>query len=190
MEGQESGKRVIRVSRRCREAVRLLAVCILCIAVMVGIRAVKWIQSQTIVPGADQVMGMAVVDGEELLAGKEKATYEENPGVCYEDVLLPFDESGVLYLAQSMEEDWTGRLSSALKSFHVYAMQDDYWNRKQDAIRENHTFTLWLVGEESYYEIGLVVSGMPVIAIQTSRSEEAPERPYGGGRCRPGDIVL
>ena len=160
------------MSGRSREAAWLLAAGVLCIAVMVGIRAVKWKDSQPVVLGASQIMGITVMDDRAFLKDKEKLACRQNPGVCYEDVLLPFDEEGVLYLAQNPEKGWTGRLSAAAGEYRLYTLQDAYWERKQDAIRENHAFVLWMVGDECYYEMELVISGMPVVSIQTSRCEE------------------
>lgn len=168
------------VSRRYREAVRLSVIGVLCIAVIAGMKAAEWGERRAF--GANQIMGITLVEDESVLEDKEKLPWGQNPGVCYEEVPLPFDQEGVLYLAQSPEEEWTGRLSAAAKSYRLYAPQDGYWEHKQDAIRESHGFVLWLVGEECYYEMELVVSGMPVVSIQTSRGEEA------GRDLEPGEI--
>ena len=150
---------------------RLSVIGVLCIVVIAGMKAVEWGERRAF--GANQIMGITLVEDESVLEDKEKLPWGQNPGVCYEEVPLPFDQEGVLYLAQNPEEEWTGRLSAASNSYRLYAPQDGYWERKQDAIRESHGFVLWLVGEECYYEMELVVSGMPVVSIQTSRGEEA-----------------
>lgn len=164
------------MSVRQKRAAWLLGICLCSIAVMAGLRIVRhWLQDEIPVPYVDRVMGVAVVEDREFLAERERLECSENPGVLYEEILLPFDRSGTLYLPQNVEEGWRGRLSAA-PGYYLCAPRDAYWGNMEDAIRENHSFTLWLVGDKEYYELRLVISGLPVISIQTSRSE-APETP-------------
>lgn len=113
---------------------------------------------------------------EDVLTGKEKKASDRNPGICYEQVLLPYDaETNRVYLSQPCENtEWMGALSGDKESYILYARQDAYWEQKQAAIQENHLFTLWLVGEADYYEVQLVITGMPVMSVVTE-SEEEPE---------------
>lgn len=94
---------------------------------------------------------------------------EAGSGILFEGTLLPYDaESNTFILPQSIHtQGWTGTLSAADDAYSLYAGQDVYWQKKQDAIREGHAFSIWAVNGESYCEYKLVVSGMPVISIDT-----------------------
>lgn len=117
------------------------------------------------------VMGIAVVNSPDFLEGKIKLEAVENPGVYFRKTLLPYSRrENTLYLSQDSGEDWQGYFSAAPGSF-LCMPDDDYLEQKSDAIREGHTFTLWLVSEEAYYELSLAVSGLPVIAISTDHKE-------------------
>ncbi len=131
------------------------------------------------VPYNEQVMGVAVVSDLDFLQDKEKGVPEGNPGVYFEKTLLPYSsEMNTLYLSQNPEEkDWVGALS-AKEGAYLCIPEDSYWNEKQTAISEGHAFTIILVAEETYYELSLVVSGLPVIDILTSRMEEQEKVPY------------
>lgn len=156
---------------RGKRAVGLLAICFFVMVVLAGAEAAEW-RRKNPVPYVDRVMGIPVVRDTDFLSGKERLACEQNPGVLYEGISLPFDKDGTLYLSQDMEKEWLGELSASLESGFLCAGEDAYWKRKQDAIRENHAFTLWLVGEDYYYEMRLVASGLPVVSILTARSQE------------------
>lgn len=127
---------------------------------------------------SETVIGVMVMENLDFLAGKEGLTCEQNPGVCCEGVLLPYDSTGILYLAEGPETLKERTLYSSLKGYSLYTTDDPQWNYMEKAIRENDTFSLWLVGEKDYYQFDLVISGMPVISIQTSFSREQEEVDY------------
>lgn len=164
---------------RKRRAAILGVICFLCLG---ALGAGKYLEEERkslqTMACTESALGTVLVQDTSFLQGKEKRTALENPGVCFEEVLLPYDaERELVYLPQSLTvKSWTGSLSAADgedgEAWFLYAAADPYWQDKEVAIRENHRFTLWLVGESSYYELGLVCPGMPVIAIDTERSEE------------------
>ena len=161
----------------------LLGICVFtCILLVLS----HFQQSRTAIKAYKQynnfVLGIPVASSSEILSGKEKRILDGNPGICFEDTELPFDgASHTFYLAQNFDEDlWTGHLSvqAQEENWLLYAAEDGYWQKKKDAIRENHSFTLWLVGENSYYEFNLLITGMPVISISTERTEMPEEVDY------------
>lgn len=125
------------------------------------------------------VMGIPVVDSLDFLEGKTALDSKENPGVYFQETLLPYSsQNHTLYLSQALwEEDWLGRLSAVPGSF-LCMQQDEYLDEKERAIREGHGFCLYLVSEDSYYKLSLVVSGLPVIAMSTERMEEQEKPSY------------
>ena len=121
---------------------------------------------------SDEVLGIAIVENLDFLGERELQKTESNPGVLFENTLLPYDaESNTLFLSQSMDtQKWVGELVGE-GDFFLCTTQDAYWQKKQDAIRDGYAFGIWLVNEESYYELKLVVSGMPTISIDTESKE-------------------
>lgn len=126
----------------------------------------------------EKIMGIYLVE-DTILAGKEKLESEVNPSVLFEKTVLPYDrDSNTLYIPQSLAKDeWVGSLSTELKdpdnnSFYLCSSNDKMWKDKNSAIRGNYGYCLWLVSEKYYYEVKLVVTGTPIMAIQTQRREE------------------
>ncbi len=184
---------------RRRNAIRLLLFCLLCAGAAVILNILSlWRDNQAPIPCERKVLGTAVVDialqqGSVLpeegvfseapvfLRGKERKISESNPGVCFEGSLLPYDRQGICYLSQDLSADWTGSLTVAPEQRGEYFLclrEDPYLDAKQDAMKSNYVFTLYLVGESDYYELGLVICGMPVIAIDTEREEVQEEVDY------------
>jgi len=121
-----------------------------------------------------KIMGIPIVENSDFLEEKQKGILKERPEIYFDDILLPYSESNqTLYVSQSVEQEkWLGKLSVKKNNTFICAPWDDYWQQKEAAIREGHSFTLWLVTEEEYYELSLVVSGMPIISIDTESSQE------------------
>lgn len=121
---------------------------------------------------SQKIMGVPLVEEPVFLEGKERVRAQENPGVYFQETILPYNaQDNILYLSQSLEEErWIGKLSPA-EGASLYAACDVCWEDKEAAIKEGHAFTLWLVLEDCYYEFSLVISGLPVISIGTERME-------------------
>lgn len=160
--------------RRRKNALALLIICILP-AMVLAVPAIRQEWRLVRLTGfyTQKVMGLPVVSGGSFLTAMERVEAAHNPGVYYGGELLPYDENGVLYLPQAVNRGWEGILGVEKDSAYFLCLEkDEYWERKAEAIRENHAFTLWMIGEEDYYEFKLAVTGMPVISIQTERMEE------------------
>lgn len=124
------------------------------------------------VPYTDRVMEIPIVENLDFLDGKKKMTSEDNPGVYFGQALMPYDSDGTLYLSQDFEvEDWVGEIVTGSRDTFLCTLPDDAWEDKADSIRNNHVFKLWMVGEDGYYELDLIVCGMPVMTISTEREE-------------------
>lgn len=152
-----------------------LAGTVLVLCLILGTEWGWWHQKATVSsPLNNSFLGLQFVSNEEFLAGKELLPTLVNPGIAYEEVLLPYGAANnTLYLPQSRKgSEWVGMISSLLPDYEVYAGEDNYWQQKTSAIQENHLFTLWLVGDTNYYEFHLVVTGAPVINITTECSRK------------------
>lgn len=120
-----------------------------------------------------RVMSVPIVENLDFLEGKRQETSEQNPGVYFGKALLPYSSDGTLYLSQDfVREEWEGELTTESRDTFLCTIADAAWEDKAGSIRDNHHFKLWLVGEDGYYELSLVVCGMPVMSLTTKRSEE------------------
>ncbi len=166
----------------------VLACTFLIILIMAGYRCIQTYRDYRVpVDSIGRVMGIAVVENLDFLEGREMRTSEQNPGVVMGGALLPYDSDGVLYLAQDFaKEAWEGDLLTDSEDTFLCTLADAAWADKAASIREGHIFQVWLVGEDYYYELDLVVSGMPVMSISTDHFveqdlgeyEEDPDRYY------------
>lgn len=151
-----------------------LGISLLMVLLLAGYHCMKtYMDYRVPVDSKERIMGIAVVDNLDFLEGKEKLTSKQNPGVVLGGALLPYTTDGTLYLAQDFAKtDWEGDLLTNSTETFLCTLPDEAWKDKATSIREGYVFPIWLVGEEFYYELDLVVSGMPVMSIRTERSEE------------------
>ena len=120
----------------------------------------------------ERVMEIPIVENLDFLDGKKRLTSEQNPGVYFGQTLMPYASNGTLYLSQNFEVDeWVGEMVTDSRDTFLCTLPDEAWEDKAGSIRDNHVFKLWMVGEDSYYELDLVVCGMPVMTITTEREE-------------------
>lgn len=167
------------MSVRRKRAFCVLLTGLICAFGLIAISTADYLEKRPFLfSKSETVIGVMVMQNLDFLAGKEELTCEQNPGVCCEGVLLPYDSTGILYLAEGPGTLKERTLYSSLKGYSLYTTADPQWNYMEEAIRENDTFSLWLVGEKDYYQFDLVISGMPVISIQTSFSREQEEVDY------------
>lgn len=124
------------------------------------------------VPYTERVMGIPIVEDLDFLDGKKKLISPKNPGIYFEKAPMPYDADGILYLSQNYEaKGWTGELTTASRDTFLCTLPDEAWEDKAGSIRDNHRFRIWMVGEDSYYELDMIVCGMPVMTLETQREE-------------------
>jgi len=128
------------------------------------------------------VMAIPVVDNITHLDDKRKISLEtmaeKDVHLLFEDTILPMDSKGYVYISQGMSNEWVGNVGVNDRKYYVCMLKDEYLYKKSEAIQNNHSFQLYIVGEQEYCEAKLVVSGMPIVSINTERSEEQPDIPY------------
>lgn len=159
---------------RKRKLGLMLTGSILVVLLLAGLYSYKiYMDYRVPVPYTDRIMAVPIVENLDFLEGKEKLTSAQNPGVYFGQALLPYDADGTLYLSQNFEvEEWVGELVTDSRDTFLCTLPDAAWSDKAASIRDNHVFRLWMVGEEGYYELNLIVSGMPVMTITTEREEQ------------------
>jgi hypothetical protein len=94
---------------------------------------------------------------------------------------LPYDKNtSTFYLPLDMEtESWeTGTLASMDENVSLLFAEDFTKTDKQTAIREGTEFTFYAVRDGEYQECSLVITGLPIISIETE--ETADIEVFGG----------
>lgn len=163
---------------------RIMAIILLGLIVLMGTCMIKFHESfermkDNCVPLEQSLVW---VSSEEEIFGSLIEEVSCNPGIYYEGVMLPYDkEHNRLYLPQNYtESEWYGNLTAKIGEEHypICILDDDMWQNKSTAIRENHDFTIFVQREDDYYKFNLTITGMPLISMITERVEEAEEIPY------------
>lgn len=151
----------------------LLAASILLILILTGTNFYEiYMDYYVPVPYTDMIMGIPVVDDLDFLDGKKKLTSDHNPGIYFGGALMPYSSDGTLYLSQDYQvEEWVGEIATDSRDTFLCTLPDSGWDDKAYSIWSGHVFKLWMVGEDSYYELDLIVSGMPLMTITTEREE-------------------
>lgn len=91
---------------------------------------------------------------------------------------LPYDEKeNIWYVAQNPGNNvWEGILGLSEKEAGLFVLDDGYMRQKEACIREGHLFEAVIVKDREYARTSLVVSGMPVLCIETENTWQ-PEYP-------------
>ena len=121
--------------------------------------------------GIPAYMNVPVLSKEELtekISGKEQIFLEE--GLYYNYAKAPMDiDRQTVYIYQNPEEDsWEGSFSLdevlRSKEYKSYFLEDTFFDDKKEAIKQGHTFSLYIIGED-YYKMDVVFSGLGIINI-------------------------
>lgn len=126
---------------------------------------------------------LVTVDRESDIPGELIKAPDYNPGIYYEGTLLPYDKENCrLYLPQNYgSSEWYGELKAVIdgESCPLYILRDDMIEKKKEAIRENHDFTIYVPASETdYCRFLLTITGMPLISMSTEYETEAEDIPY------------
>ncbi|MBR1770405.1 MAG: CotH kinase family protein [Lachnospiraceae bacterium] len=119
-----------------------------------------------------RILGVPVVEDLTCLDGKACRTAPENPGVLFGRAPAPYTADGTLYVAQDFASpEWVGELTTDSRETFLCMQADEAWQDKAASIRDNHVFDLYLVEQDAYYPLRLVICGMPVMTLRTERVE-------------------
>lgn len=159
---------------RKTKSVLLLGASLVLVLLLAGIYCYQiYMDYRVPVPYTERILGIPVVENLDFLNGKEEKTSPQNPGVLFGQALLPYASEGTLYLAQDFSvEEWVGELVTNSRDSYLCMLPDEAWDNKAESIRDNHVFRIYLVEEDAYYPMDLVICGMPVMTLTTERVEE------------------
>lgn len=143
-----------------------------------------------ILPGILFVKGVVKADEIDLVTEEELwerlDTYEEcreiltdgEISLMLNNCILPYDRGeNIWYVAQNPKiENWEGVLRLDERGAQLYILDDGYLMKKEESIREGHIFQAAVVKGRKYALTNIIVSGMPVISIETKDSWQ-PEYP-------------
>lgn len=104
---------------------------------------------------------------ESLTAGlTENKHLDVEKAVRFNGSAVPYVyENNCFYISQDMDtEAWSGYFSVPY-GFGVYFLEDEMWRDKKQAIASGHVFSMLVQMGEEYREVGLVVSGLPVMSL-------------------------
>lgn len=111
-----------------------------------------------------------------MTENKEK-TAVDITNLQYNEAPVTFDaEKNTLFIPQNLnKENWDGRILA--KRGTLYFIEDDYFAKKEEAIRSGHSFEMIVLQENSYSECYVVFTGMPVmnLHIEDSSMEDDTE---------------
>lgn len=143
-----------------------------------------------ILPGIIFVKKVVKADEIDIVAEEELwerlDTYEEcreiltdgEISLMLNNCILPYDRGeNIWYVAQNPKiENWEGVLRLDERGAQLYILDDGYLMKKEESIREGHIFQAAIVKGREYALTNIIVSGMPVISIETKNSWQ-PEYP-------------
>lgn len=109
---------------------------------------------------------------EQMTSQKEKLSI--CPELNYNDSKVIYDRgTNTVYIPQNISaKNFEGTLKAAESEFEVFLGEDGYLKKKEKAVKEGHTFSLYLINDTQYYVCQLVFTGMPVMNISTVQNEE------------------
>ena len=113
-------------------------------------------------------------EAEKLKQGKTEVTAKELGGLQLYGCALPYSVSDdIWYVPQQVQTDsWKGNLQAAREDLFLYLVEDVYYQKKEEAIRENHTFRFLLCNKKCYAEGTLVFTGLPAVVLRPESVDE------------------
>ncbi len=132
-----------------------------------------WAQGkkEEVCPITDYVVSSEVL--EELASGREEGDFleEKEAGLYLNGYHVPLEkEKKLFYISQPAEAgEWRGDLKPY--GAELYIPEDEYLAKLPQAIGEGHIFKALLCTKDRYQKIGIVLTGMPVVNIETEREE-------------------
>lgn len=128
---------------------------------------------------SDKIFSVSVISSEEAnalfaSAGETDLLQKQNISLLFDGYPLPMNKDNhTYYLSQNMNTDtWQGVLSLSSSDGALYFLEDELLFDKAAAIQSGHAFSLYAKVRESYQPLSLVITGLPLINLTSSYSEE------------------
>ena len=111
---------------------------------------------------------------EDLVSGRretENLLEKEETGLLFDGYEVPLEkERHIFYISQALACDrWRGDLRPYGAELSI--LEDEYAKNLPEAVAEGHIFEAVLYTEDTWQEIGILLTGMPVVKIDTEREE-------------------
>ena len=121
--------------------------------------------------GIPAYMNVPVLSWEELaekISGKNQIKMQEGLYFNYAEAPLDIERQTVYIYQNTNDELWEGSfaLDEALRTegYKSYFLEDDLFDNKEEAIKQGHTFSLYIIGTD-YYKLDVVFSKLGIISI-------------------------
>lgn len=149
----------------------------------------------------DIIMNIYILSSEEQPTEDLSIPLQQPLTIYWNNTPLPYDmTTNTIYLPSSLlEQEWTGKLhldnQLSKEGYVICGASDSYWYQKDAAIRDNHTFDLWLVKGNTNIPFHMVLTGTPMVSITTEREETEEivtmdDVLYGDGTISYGQLIL
>jgi len=110
---------------------------------------------------------------EEFLADKQQIGVDVREYILFEDEKVAVDyEKNIIYIPNQIDaattaKDLKGTLSIALNEYELKFLHCEQLDNLQQAVKDNHKFTLLAVSQQGYTTVDVVFTTLPVIRMTT-----------------------
>lgn len=118
-------------------------------------------------------------EAEDIVSGRketEELLRENEAGLLVDGFEAAYDQKGsIFYISQPVSGgNWQGDIKPY--GAELYILEDKYTEKLSQAVHDGHAFEALLCKGDEYQKIGIVLTGMPIVKIDTER-EEIQEHP-------------
>lgn len=119
------------------------------------------------------------IEWKQMIANKEELSV--CPQLIFNGSDAVYDRrTNTYYIPQNIsDKHFEGILKAQGAEYKVFLGEDGYLSKKETAMKEGHSFSLYLVSDKAYYECQLIFTGMPVMNITTDECEETEVNELG-----------
>ena len=121
--------------------------------------------------------GINIISKEELQKISQGREYIKTPQnaddiISFNGNRIPYDKNtNTFYVSHNASSnDFSGNFAVKYTNFKLYFESDDLFMNIKDSVKNGHRFNVWLISEDSYTICGMIITGMPVVAINTDEN--------------------
>lgn len=107
----------------------------------------------------------------QICAGKDYIAHADNAKdlLLFENQAIPYDEaSNSFYICQDIrQKEYRGTITAASENIAIWMLEDDYAYEFAEALRQSHSFSVWIATQDSYTICKIVFTGLPVVVLDT-----------------------
>lgn len=158
-----------------KEKIRWIGILLVLLFCVFGIT--RWVDNS-------MVCGVQIIPTEKLMdlaEGMEHIEVAENIEelICFDGQIVPYNKkSNTFYVSQNADTFiFDGNFSVLGDNCNIYIEKDSCLENKSKAIREGHTFKLWIIDEQAYTTVNLIFTGLPILNLQMKQELSEEETP-------------